>query len=195
MMPTSLLRTATGADAQRCLAVLTLAFGSDPLFRWLWPDPQHYLEGFPRYAGALGGGALDHGTAHYAEGFSGVALWLPPGVAPDQAVLERVIQDTVAEERKGPLFAMVEQMGAFHPREAHWYLPLTGVDPAHQGKGIGSALLSQGLSTSDGQMLPAYLEATSPRNIRFYKRHGFEALGSIQRVDSPPVVPMRRNPK
>jgi GNAT superfamily N-acetyltransferase len=195
MMPASLLVTATGAEAERCLAVLTLAFGSDPPFRWAWPDPQQYLEAFPRYARALGGGALDHGTAHYAEGFSGVALWLPPGVAPDEAALKRVIQDTVAEERKGALFAMVEQIVAFHPPEAHWYLPLIGVDPAHQGKGIGSVLLSHGLSACDGQRLPAYLEATSPRNMLFYKRHGFEALGSIQVVDSPPVVPMRRNPK
>jgi GNAT superfamily N-acetyltransferase len=194
-MPALLLRTATGADAERCLAVLTLAFGSDPPCRWAWPDPQQYLEAFPRYARALGGGALAHGTAHYAQGFSGVALWLPPGVEPDEAALKGVIQETVAEERKGALFAMVEQIGAFHPREAHWYLPLIGVDPAHQGKSIGSVLLSQVLSTCDGQRLPAYLEATSPRNILLYKRHGFEALGSIQVMDSPPVIPMRRNPK
>jgi GNAT superfamily N-acetyltransferase len=188
-------RTATAAEAGRCLAALTLAFGSDPPFRWLWPDPQQYLEAFPRYARALGGGALDHGTAHYTQGFSGVALPLPPGVEPDEAALKGVIQEMVAEERKGALFATVEQMGAFHPREAHWYLPLIGVDPAHQGKGIGSVLLGQVLSACDGQKLPAYLEATSPRNIRFYKRHGFEALGSIQVGDAPPVVPMRRNPK
>ena len=56
-------------------------------------------------------------------------------------------------------------------------------------------MLSQALSACDGQKLPAYLEATSPRNIRFYQRHGFEALGSIQVGDAPPVVPMRRNPK
>jgi GNAT superfamily N-acetyltransferase len=189
------LRTATGADAGRCFAVLTLAFGSDPPFRWLWPDPQQYLEAFPRYARALGGGALERGTAHYAQGFSGVALSLPPDVEPDKAALKGVIQATVAEERKGALFAMVEQFRAFHPQEAHWYLPLIGVDPAHQGQGIGSALLSQALSPCDGQRLPAYLEATSPGNIRFYQRHGFEALGSIQVADSPPVVPMRRNPK
>ena len=136
-MPAPVLRIATDADAGRCLAVLTLAFGSDPPCRWAWPDPQQYLEGFPRYARALGGGALDHGTAHYAEGFSGVALALPPGVEPDEAALKAVIQATMAEERKGELFAMVEQMGAFHPREAHWYLSLIGVDPVHQGKGIG----------------------------------------------------------
>jgi hypothetical protein len=41
------IRTATAADAERCLAVLTLALGCDPPCRWAWPDPQQYLEPFP----------------------------------------------------------------------------------------------------------------------------------------------------
>ena len=76
-MSDSLIRTATVADAERCLAVLTLAFGSDPPCRWAWPVPQQYLQGFLRFARAFGGGAIDLGIAHYYEGFSGVALWLP----------------------------------------------------------------------------------------------------------------------
>ena len=106
-----------------------------------------------------------------------------------------VLQETVAQERQGALFALAEQSRAFRPPEVHCYLQLIGVDPAHQGKGIGSALLSQILNDCDAQRLPAYLEATSPRNLPLYKRHGFEALGRIQVADSPPVVPMRRNPK
>lgn len=41
-MADALIRTATAADAERCLAVLALAFGSDPPSRWAWPDPQQY---------------------------------------------------------------------------------------------------------------------------------------------------------
>jgi GNAT superfamily N-acetyltransferase len=172
-----------------------LAFCSDPPCRWVWPDPQQYLEAFPRFARAFGGAAIDHGSAHYYEGFSGAALWLPPGVGPDEASLARVIEDTVADELKGATFSMFEQMGACHPREPHWHLPLIGVDPAHQGKGIGSAILRHVLSACDGQKVSAYLEATSPRNIPLYKRHGFEALDSIQVADSPAVVPMLRKPR
>jgi ribosomal protein S18 acetylase RimI-like enzyme len=194
-MSDALIRTATAADAERCVAVLTLAFGSDPPCRWAWPDPQQYLEAFPRFARAFGGRAIDLGTAHYAEGFSGVAWWLPPGAAPDEASLVRVIQETVADARQDALFSMVEQMEAFHPRETHWHLPLIGVDPAHQGKGIGAALLRHVLSACDHQKVLAYLEATSPRNVLLYERHGFEALGSIQGADAPPVVPMVRKPR
>jgi ribosomal protein S18 acetylase RimI-like enzyme len=194
-MCNSSIRTATAADAERCLPVLTLAFCSDPPCRWVWPDPQQYLEAFPRFARAFGGAAIVHGTAYYYDGFSGATLWLPPGIGPDEESLARVIQDTVADELKGAMFSMFEQMGTFHPRGTHWHLPLIGVDPAHQGKGIGSALLSHVLRMCDGQKVSAYLEATSPRNIPLYERHGFEALGRIQVADSPTIVPMLRKPR
>ena len=119
--------------------------------RWTWPDPQQYLEAFPRFARAFGGRAIEHGTANYHEGFRGVALWLPPGVAPDEASLVSVIQDTVAVAQRDAMFSMFEQMDAFHPREAHWHLPFIGVDPAHQGTGIGAALLRHVLNACDSQ--------------------------------------------
>ena len=189
------IRTAIAADAERCLATLTLAFSSDPPCRWAWPDPQQYLDSFPRFARAFGSGAIDHGTAHYYEGFSGVALWLAPGIGPDEESLLKVIEDTVADERKGAMFLIFEQMDALHPQETHWYLPLIGVDPAHQGKGIGSALLSHILNVCDGQNVSAYLEATSPRNLPLYERHEFEAIGSIQVADSPRIIAMLRKPR
>jgi GNAT superfamily N-acetyltransferase len=194
-MSDPIIETAAAADEERCLAVLTLAFGGDPPCRWAWPDPQQYLEAFPRFARAFGGGAIGHGTAFYYEGFSGVALWLPPGAAPDEESLVKMIEDTVTDERKGAMFSMFEQMDALHPLEAHWHLPLIGVDPAHQGKGIGSALLSHILNVCDDQNVPAYLEATSPRNVPLYERHGFEAVGSIQVADSPQIIAMLRKPR
>jgi len=100
------IRTARAADAELCLAALTLAFSGDPSCRWAWPDPQQYLEAFPRFARAFGGGALDHETAHYYEGFRGVALCLPPSVAPDEESLVKVIEDTIADERKGAMFSL-----------------------------------------------------------------------------------------
>ena len=189
------IRTAIAADAERCLAALTLAFSGDPPCRWAWPDPQQYLEAFPCFARAFGGEAIDHGTAHYYNDFFGVAFWLPPGVAPDGESLVKVVENTVADEQKGAMFSMFEQMDALHPREAHWHLPLIGVDPVHQGKGIGSALLSHILNMCDDQNVAAYLEATSPQNVPLYERHGFEAVGSIQVADSPQIIPMLRKPR
>ncbi len=106
----------------------------------------------------------------------------------------QVIQDTIPDARRDAMYSMFEQMDACHPREAHWRLPLIGVDPAHQGQGIGATLLRHALRVCDQQRVLAYLEATSPRNVPLYERHGFEAVGRIQAADSPPVIPMVRRP-
>ena len=31
---------------------------------------------------------------------------------------------------------MLEQMGRYHLTESHWYLPLIGVEPVKQGRGM-----------------------------------------------------------
>jgi ribosomal protein S18 acetylase RimI-like enzyme len=64
-----------------------------------------------------------------------------------------------------------------------------------QGRGYGSALLRHVVEGCDRQQILAYLEATSPRNMRLYARHGFEVLGTIQVGTLPPLYPMVRTPR
>ena len=71
---------------------------------------------------------------------------------------------------------VMQRMQGFHPKEPYWYLPLIGVDPARQGKGLGGALLRHQLAICDRDGAPAYLESSNPRNISLYERHGFAAL-------------------
>jgi len=85
-----------------------------------------------------------------------------------------------------------EQMQKFHPTEPHWYLPMIGVDPAHQGAGVGSALMSEALKAVDRDGLIAYLESSNHKNVSLYERHGFEIIGEIQSGSSPVVRPMLR---
>ena len=86
----------------------------------------------------------------------------------------------------------MEQVGAYHPQEDCWYLPLIGVDPVYQGRGYGGALMAHALQQIDEEHLPAYLESSNPRNISLYERHGFETLGEVQLGSSPTFVPMLR---
>ena len=76
-----------------------------------------------------------------------------------------------------------------------YYLNLLGVDPAHHGRGFGSALLAATLRRCDAESSPAYLEATSPRNRRLYARHGFEVVGEIALLDGPSLWRMWREPR
>jgi ribosomal protein S18 acetylase RimI-like enzyme len=172
-----------------------LAFSADPAARWTWPDPQQYLTHFPAFVKAFGGKAFTHGSAHYADGYAGAALWLPPDVHPDEETLVALLQSTVPGHIRNDFFAVFEQMGNYHPSEPHWYLPLIGVDPAQQNKGYGGALLRHALIECDRDKKLAYLESTNPKNISLYERHGFEALGTIQVGTSPPIIPMLRKPR
>jgi GNAT superfamily N-acetyltransferase len=109
--------------------------------------------------------------------------------------MAEILERTVSESIRRDVVAVFEQMAKYHPSEPHWYLPLIGVDPAHQGKGCGAALMSHALHVCDGDHAPAYLESTNPRNVPLYRRHGFEALGTVQVATSPPIVPMLRRPR
>jgi ribosomal protein S18 acetylase RimI-like enzyme len=121
-------------------------------------------------------------------------MWLPPGVEPDGERLGALAIANAPPDRVADLGAVMEEMGRFHPHEPHWYLPLIGVDPALQGRGIGAALMRHALARCDADGMPAYLESSNPRNITLYRRHGFEPLGAIQRGGSPTLVPMLRKP-
>ena len=66
------------------------------------------------------------------------------------------------------------KMDKVHPHDPpSWYLLGLGTVKEHQGKGLGSAVLSHMLSRCDTEGLPAYLESSNPRNVPFYARHGF----------------------
>jgi ribosomal protein S18 acetylase RimI-like enzyme len=189
------VKTLTAADVAPAIDTIVLAFAADPMARWSWPDAHQYLATMPRLVRAFGGRAFARGGAFGCADYRGVALWLPPGVHPDEEALNEVVLGTVPPSSRASAMAIFEQMAQYHPNGPHWYLPLIGVDPAHQGQGYGDALMSHAVAQADRDRLPAYLESTSPRNISLYRRHGFEALGRIQVGTSPPLVPMLRSPR
>ena len=193
-MTTPPVQIATASGEPRTIDVIVLAFSSDPVVRWFYPDAHQYLTNFPAFIRAFGGRAFENGTAYHVGGFMGAALWLPPNVDPDEDEVVGLIQRTVPEEAQEDLLSILEQLGGFHPSEPHWYLPLIGVDPAHQGKGHGSALLQHALIPCDNENRLAYLESTNPMNIPLYERYGFELVGKLEVGAAPPLYPMVRKP-
>jgi len=194
-MTTHTVEIAAAADQAAAIDALTLAFATDPATRWTWPEAKTYLAAFPRFARAFGGAAFVHGSAHRVDGFAGVALWLPPDVHPDEAAIGELMVSTVKESARNDAGRLMEQMVSYHPKEPHWYLPLIGVDPARQGKGLGGALMRHATEICDREGRLAYLESSNPKNIPLYERHGFEILGRIQSGESPVITPMLRQPQ
>jgi ribosomal protein S18 acetylase RimI-like enzyme len=176
----------------RAIATIALAFTSDPMMRWSFPDPARYMEIVPGFLHAFSGDSFAQGAVDQVGDFAAVAIWLPPGFAPDGETMGTIIRANMPADRLADGGRVMEQMERFHPKEPHWYLPLIGADPAHQGKGHGSALLEHAMKRCDRDHLPAYLESSNPVNVPLYERFGFKVMGTIQEGSSPPLTPMLR---
>jgi GNAT superfamily N-acetyltransferase len=171
---------------------IVLGFSADPMARWVWPDPSEYLRIMPRFVNAFGGRAFEHGTAYVTPGVRAAALWLPPGIEPDQAEMDAIMEESLRPEISKDITAVINGMAEHHPSEPHWYLPLVAADPNWIGQGLGTLLMEHALRRCDEEGIAAYLESSNPRNISFYQRLGFKITGRIQSGSSPVLTPMLR---
>ena len=195
-MDTTSSRAATiagEAEINQAIATLVLAFGTDPVARWMYREPDQYLLHVPRLFRALGTSSFAAGAAQRTSDGLGVALWLPPAVAGDDESLEAVIAESVVKEKQADVGAAFERTEHYRPSEPHWYLSLIGVEALHRNKGCGAALLQHGLRQCDREHRPAYLWSSNPQNTSLYQRHGFEVVATIQVGSSPPIFPMLRH--
>lgn len=192
---TTQVRTVSRDDEQRAIDTLILAFSSDPILRWFYPNAHDYLQSFPEFIERYAGAAFDQGTAYSVQDFSAVSLWLPSGVSPDEETMIELFQTTLSKERQEQALSVLEQLDGYHPSEEHWHLPVIGTDPTKQRKGSGSALMKHALAICDEEGCPAYLESSNPENISLYVRHGFEIVGTVHGETMPPIIPMVRDPQ
>jgi GNAT superfamily N-acetyltransferase len=126
-----------------------------------------------------------HGAPYTtADEIEGVALWIPPDAPRITSEREHEFGFDQLPMRFGreafSRYRLVhEYLNTIHQRqmtEPHWYLPIIGVAPSRQASGVGRALLQAILDRAKAEGLPCYLETTQPRNVAFYRKHGFEVL-------------------
>jgi len=186
------VRAATAADEDAVMAVLELAFATDPPMRYIFARPADYAGGFRRLAAVHGAASLKAGAAYLAEDGAAAAIWTPPGVSGDVEAIGPLVQELALPERLPVLAQVGDALRRYHPDEPHWYLAMIGVDPMRQGRGLGSTLLEASLAHVDADGGLAYLESSNPKNVPLYERYGFEVMGLIQPEDFPPLTPMLR---
>ena len=93
-----------------------------------------------------------------------------------------------------PYRVMKQWVRIFHkfdkirPRQPHWYVPILGVHPDHQGKGLGGELLRKVLQRADEDRVAVYLESSNPKNLDFYRKYGFEVTAKIVPVAGCPPI-------
>lgn len=173
------------AAAQR---TLERAFFDYPLMVYACPDGPLRSRGVRALYSAILRDAARYGEIYTTPGVDGIACWLPPGVG---------LPTTWREIRAGllglpfafgwPAFQCLLTYGHWHTKlhhefihGPHWFLATIGVDPASQGKGVGSALLEAIAIKADEQRLPCYLETHGEKSARLYERHAFETVRLLE---------------
>ena len=192
MKPPRVATIVGDAEADHAIATLVLAFGADPVARWMYDDPRQYLLHIPRLFRALGTSSFEAGAAQRTDDGLGVALWLPPDVHGDDGPLEAVIAESMVGEKQAEVAAVFERTEHYRPTGPHRYLSLIGVEALHRNNGCGAALLQHRVRQCDREHLPAYLWSSNPLNTSLYERHGFEIASTIQVGSSPSIFPMLR---
>jgi GNAT superfamily N-acetyltransferase len=172
-------------ELEEAAGVLARAFHDDPLTGHLFPDGGARARLAPLMFTALARYDYLFGQVdRLAAGFSAVATWLRPGERAEtpERLAEAGFDDLSAQVGEEPLERLAAFYGAVenaHERATplpHWYLRLLGVEPGHQGRGLGSTLLTHGLARADATGHACFLETFQERNVRFYLRHGFDLV-------------------
>ena len=75
-----------------------------------------------------------------------------------------------------------------------WYLSIIGISPRARGQGLGASLLEGTLAEASARSVRCFLETFTPRNLRFYERHGFARVAEhLEPTTGKPYVVMLRN--
>lgn len=197
------VRNATDADAAQVVDTLTAAFLNDPVFAYFIPKASKRPRGIRKFfEQQIDWVYLPKGHVYVTEDGMGAMTWAPPDKW--QTPFSLVLRGGFNMIRAGGLRHVPTMLSALNLIESqhktmdepHWYLAFIGVQPSHQGKGYGAALLSHHLDSVDSEGRPAYLEASTSRNRLLYHRHGFEDVEELQLPkDGPPMWRMWRTPR
>lgn len=189
-MTTPVIRRAeTAADIATVGRLITVSFDHLDANRWLIPDPDLRLTAMQEFFAVLtehaAGGA---GQVLLADDGRAAAVWFdrtveatePAGYAERIAAAAGPFADRFA--------ALDAAFDAHHPGDKHLHLAFLAVDPDHWGQGLGGALMNHTHAGLDEQGLPAYLEATNPRNQALYRRYGYQDMTPSQIVLGDPAA-------
>ena len=180
--------------------ILCRAFQEDPMLVHIVPDPGVRERVMPWFFDVTLRYGMLYGHVQVRAEQDGAAIWLTPGntTMTPWRMVRTGLMSAPFKFGIGGFQRMMDIVGTVekaHKRLAageHWYLMGIGVDPSRQGRGVGSALLSEQLQRIDTVGLPTYLETMNADNLPFYRRHGFEVGEQVQIPNGPFVWAMLR---
>lgn len=173
---------------QRAAELLGRAFRDDPVFRAVLPDAAKRRKAALWLHDRVLRYCFLYGATHTLPSFEGVACWLRPGQT--ELTFSRILRSGLLAMplHMGPaafsrFSAYIDCSSGQRRRNApdrYWYLWVLGVDPPHQGRGVGGRLIQPVLKEADATGTACYLETENPRNLAFYGKHGFRVAGEAR---------------
>jgi GNAT superfamily N-acetyltransferase len=82
-----------------------------------------------------------------------------------------------------------------HVPGPHWYVPLLGVRPEAQGKGLSRTVMRPVFEAADRDRVPVYLETMTEGNVAIYQKLGFDLRGHRELTGGLPNWEMVRQPQ
>jgi GNAT superfamily N-acetyltransferase len=168
-----------GSDRCEVLApVFGRAFAEDPMLRWTLGEVADPAERITRCFACFLKRALTLEIVWETGEGQGAAVWIPPGRAEtwdehpwSQAEIGALMDD--GGRRYDTFWSWIDSR---IPDEPLWLLDSIAVDPSAQGKGLGTALIADGLARARSAGEGAFLSTGTPRNVPIYKRSGFRVV-------------------
>lgn len=161
--------------------MLSRAFADDPAMRFIFPDPADRARRLPRLFALLFDADESVGMRLVTSGIEAATLWREPGKS--KTGIWEMIRHAPAMlgalgGALGRALSVANAIDAHHPAEPFWYLHIAGCEPRFQGRGIGGAIVRDGLARVANDWLPCYLETPLEKNVAFYQGIGFELVDS-----------------
>jgi ribosomal protein S18 acetylase RimI-like enzyme len=185
--------------------ILAAAFFYYPMFTFYFPDPKRRARYLPWYLRNVLNCAFRYGQVYTTPEVSGVIFTLPPGhtkislweYVQNGFLLTPLLLNFQNYKQSMDCEHFVERTQAQLMQDRpHYYLWGLAVDPTQKSKGIGTALMQPVLEKADAQKMPIYLETHDEKNVRYYRKHGFDLIHtvSIPKYDLP-IWCMLREPR
>lgn len=192
------LRTATLHDLPVVVDTAARSLDAEAMLRWSFGEDR-FEERIRKHFTHYDGENVRHGWIRLADEGSGIAVWIPPdargehdAIGPAPPGAEAAILGDHAD-RHAAFWGWIEE---HRPDEPLRYLSHIGVAPEQQGRGLGSALMGDGLAEADRNGVATWLETSKTANVAYYEGFGFRTVvdEAAPGGGGPHIWFMRRDP-
>ncbi|MEV0676071.1 GNAT family N-acetyltransferase [Actinosynnema sp. NPDC050436] len=183
------IRRATHDDIDGAVDTLTATFAGKSYIRHVVAEDDHERRVRDLQRLYLVEVGLALGEVWVSDDLGAVAVWTTPDTDAEAAFGPVAARAAELAGDRAVASALAEQaLDPYRPAGPLYHLGTVAVRPDRQGRGLGTAVLRPGLAAADAAGVPAYLETSTERNLRLYRRLGFEVTAEVESPDGGPLT-------